>query len=446
MSDASNSKRTRLFISYASEDSVVASWVARKLLCCGYSIWIDKMFLHGGCTWPEDIDEAIKYQSIRMIHLLSPYSLKKPNPIAERTLGLDLDKEIPHFLIPLNLGVKSQDIPWQLKSIQYIDFSDWGKGFAALLTTLEKQSVPKEFATTGLDIALKTYDVQDAILPEPEPVYSNAYKLVSEPNQLWVFQAEHSLLRPEFMAVADKYHWPAYFVNRQTFISYFDPSSELATQFRISKTSCFETTVPDILGINTINVKKNLLLRSIREGAIQKGFKPVKDAFLFPDLEPSRKRFSYVTWWGEKTNLAPYGVKTSGGKKWYYTIGFMPRIMLIMGDFHCVFALHLGLTNEEGRPVDPDHIPIVRKSIMKSWWNDRISKVQCAIVSRMCNGAETFGYSTTDGSQVLFASSPVIGSSPTTINEAVIDEIAKERNTKTIGDFKEDATRERGAF
>ncbi len=446
MSDTSNTKRTRLFISYAVEDSVVARWVARKLLCCGYSIWIDNMFLRGGCIWPEDIDEAIKHQSIRMIHLLSLHSLGKPNPLAERTLGLELAKDIPNFLIPLNLGVPSREIPWQFKSIQYIDFSDWGKGFAALLKTLEEGEVPKEFATTGLDIALKTYEVQNAILPKPEPVYSNAYKVVSEPNQLWVFKAEHSLLRPEFLAVADQYHWPAYFVNRQTFISYFEPSSELATKFRISKTCCHDTTVPNILGIDTINVRKNLLLRSVQEGAIRQGFKPVKNAFLFPDLEAGKKRFSYMTWWGETTNLAPYGIKTAGGKKWYYTIGFKPRIMLVMGDYHCVVALYLGLSKEDGSPVAPDHIPIVRKSIMKSWWNDKISKVQCALVSRMCNGAETFGYSSPDGSQVLFDSSPVIGASPTTINEVVVDEIAKERNTKTIEVFKADASRKRVSF
>ena len=445
MSDTSSTKRTRLFISYAVEDSVVARWVARKLLCCGYSIWIDKMFLRGGCTWPKDIDEAIKHQSIRMIHLLSPYSLTKPNPLAERTLGLDIAKEIPHFLIPLNLGVQSRDIPWQLKSIEYIDFSDWGKGFAYLLKTLEADAVPKEFATTGLGIALKTYDVQNAILPEPEPVYSNAYKLISEPSQLRIFKAEHSLLRPEFMTLADQYHWPAFFVNSQTFISYFEPVSELSTKFRITQTDHEETTVSKVLGISTINIRKSLLLQSVREGAIQKSFKPAKDALLFPDLEPTRSRYSYVTWWGEKTNLAPHGFKTTGGKKWYYTIGVRPRIMLIMGDFHCVLSLYLGLSSETGIPVSPDHVPAVRKSIMKSWWNDKISKVQCAIASRISSGETSFGYSSATGDQVLFSSSPVMGSCPTTINDIVIDEVAKERNTKSLDDFKEDAKRERNS-
>ena len=445
-SNTSNTNKTRLFISYAVEDSVVASWVARKLLCCGYSIWIDKMFLRGGCTWPNDIDVAIKNQSIRMIHLMSPYSLVKPNPTAERTLGLELAKEIPYFLIPLNLGVPSRDIPWQLKSIQYIDFSDWGKGFAALLKTLEEDKIPKEFATTGLGIALKTYNVKDAILPDPEPVYSNAFKLVAEPSQLCVFTSEHSLLRTELITQACQYHWPTFFVNPHTSISYFDPPKKLAAMFRISKTANCETSASDILGIKTINIRKNLLARSVREGAIQEGFKSDKNILLFPDFEPTRARYPYVTWWGEKTNMAPHGFKTVGGKKWYYTIGFMPRIMLIMEKLHCVLSLHLGLTNEEGKPIDPDHIPAVRKSIMKSWWNDKISKIHCAIASRLCNGEEAFGYSVQNGPKVLFSSFPVVGYSPTTINEVVIDEIAKQRNTKTFGDFKADAKQERGAL
>lgn len=40
----------RVFISYAWEDAAVAEWVARKLMCFGYAIWIDKLFLKGGCT------------------------------------------------------------------------------------------------------------------------------------------------------------------------------------------------------------------------------------------------------------------------------------------------------------------------------------------------------------------------------------------------------------
>lgn len=437
-------KRTRLFISYASEDSVAACWLARKLLCCGYSVWIDNQGLKGGHIWPSDIDDAIKNQSIRLIQLLSIHSLGKPNPVAERTLALSMEKEIPHFFIPLNCGLDSKKIPWQLFSVQYIDFSDLGKGFASLLNTLESDEIPKEFASNGLDIALSTFEVPGAILPQPEPVYSNAHRIISEPDLLGTFKSSHSLLRPELMIASRKYHWPVFFVNPQTFVSYFNPPLELATQFGIQRVENHETPTLEIQGVKTINIRKNLLLQSVQQGAIQKGFQATSDALLFPNLGPNRSRYTYTTWWGETTNIAPRGVKTAGGQKWHYTIGFRPRIMLVMDVFHCVLALHLGLRDEKGKPVDPKQVPAVRKSIMKSWWNDKISKVQCAIVSRMCDGVDCFGYSAPDGLQVRFSRIPAVGSSPTTINELVIDEIAKGRNTKTMADFKSDANRGKG--
>lgn len=430
-------QRTRLFISYAVEDSVVACWLARKLLCCGYSIWIDNKFLPGGRIWPRHIDQAIKQQSIRMLHLLSAYSLSKHNPQAEMTLGLEMMKQIPNYLIPLNLGIRHTDLPWNLNIVQYIDFTDWGKGFASLLETLEGDSIPKEFASSGLDIALDTLRVPDAILPVPEPIYSNAHKLVLEPNQLWAFNATISIQEPEFRQILDK--WPSYFVNPKTFVSYFDPPAKLAEDFGIHKGTGHSINDEVIHGIKTINIRKNLLLRSVRAGAIRNGFSTDKDALLFPELEEHRTRYPYITWWGERTNLAPYGMKTVGGKKWFYTIGFKPRIVLVGGVFHCVLVLRLGLAKEDGTRVERGSVQMVRKAIMKSWWNDKISKVQCALATRLCCGGDTFGYSGGGDQQVLFSAMPVLGTSPTTINETVVEEIARRRNTKTDVDFKMDA-------
>ena len=39
---------SHLFISYASEDVVLATWLARKLASAGYAVWFDQIEMLGG--------------------------------------------------------------------------------------------------------------------------------------------------------------------------------------------------------------------------------------------------------------------------------------------------------------------------------------------------------------------------------------------------------------
>jgi hypothetical protein len=72
--------RDHLFISYAWEDGALAEWLTLKLTAAGYRVWCDRFKMLGGERWPEDIDDAIKTQTFRMLHLLSKHSLHKENP------------------------------------------------------------------------------------------------------------------------------------------------------------------------------------------------------------------------------------------------------------------------------------------------------------------------------------------------------------------------------
>lgn len=52
--------RDHLFISYATEDSALADWFARRLASLGYAVWYDRFKLLGGEPWPQDIEAAIE--------------------------------------------------------------------------------------------------------------------------------------------------------------------------------------------------------------------------------------------------------------------------------------------------------------------------------------------------------------------------------------------------
>ena len=49
-----------LFISYASENGILAEWLTLRLTAEGYKVWCDRTKLLGGESYPLDIDKAIK--------------------------------------------------------------------------------------------------------------------------------------------------------------------------------------------------------------------------------------------------------------------------------------------------------------------------------------------------------------------------------------------------
>ena len=123
-------ERDHLFINYASEDGVLAEWLTLRLAAEGYKVWCDKVKLLGGESYPVDVDLGIKESTFRLISLLSKHSLKKPNPLKERTLAINLGKERKiDFVIPLNVdGLSPTQLDWMTNDLTFIPFhQSWAR-------------------------------------------------------------------------------------------------------------------------------------------------------------------------------------------------------------------------------------------------------------------------------------------------------------------------------
>ena len=72
-----------LFISYATENTVFADWLARKLMSEGYKVWYDRLNLLGGESYPANIDIA----SCPETHPLARVSSRRPGYWQPRTEG-----------------------------------------------------------------------------------------------------------------------------------------------------------------------------------------------------------------------------------------------------------------------------------------------------------------------------------------------------------------------
>ena len=418
--------RTRLFISYAWENAPVAEWLARKLMCCGYSIWIDKLFLRGGCTWPEDIDDAIKNKSFRMIHLLSKYSLTKPNPSKERQLGFSISKKSPGFLIPLNIDVPTEELPWQLTDVQYIPFQDWREGFKQLILALEDAHCPKEFLQNGIEEAIRTYFPVNVILDKPEPIFSNVFKIKRYPRILTRYRSEFRVSREEAFAMG----WPVFLLDRVECVSFWPPPEGLASKYKITEVCKVPCEMKTLNETPTYNIVKSLLLLTVYEMAKAKGFTlNDKEDLVFPKTS-NGSRYSFRCFGGEKTWFNPHGYSNHNGVHIDYSLSFKPRVTIIDGDFHVIVSLRITTYYANGQQVEPDKRISIRKAIVKSWWNYQWYMKYSGIMAYLSNNGEEIIFGVNEDDKVILSAMPVMGTSPQSLSDEKIRAISKARASK----------------
>ena len=420
-------EKKRLFISYAWEDAVVAEWLARKLMCCGYSIWIDRMFLRGGRTWPENIDDAIKNQSIRMIHILSKHSKDKPNPSKERQMGLTISKTIPGFLIPINLDLTPEELPFQLTDVQYIMFDDWSKGFKDLLTVLEEDRCPKELGQEGVEAAIETYLPVNAFEKHPENLYSNVFQILGYPKRLIRFGAEFQIQKD----IAEAVGWPMYEIKKGVYLSFWQPPECLASKYKIRVIGQDDCSAKQIETIPTHNIVKSLLQQSFYETAKRRGFKVEdKNRLVFPPLSDNKRLFRFTDFSGEKISIGPHGYKKVRNETISYSLAFKPTVISIGESYFVIIVLHVATYYSDGKPVESQKRIAMRKAIVRSWWN-RHWYARCAgIVAYLAAGSDRFSLGSKEEGEVIFSSQPVVGESPIALNDEVIAEISKIRSKK----------------
>jgi len=132
-------KLSKVFISYAKEDTDIAKILYNDLNSCGVQTWIDCENLLPGQNWKITIEKAIKECSY-FIALLSSNSVSKTGFIQnELKISLDILSSIPPnkiFVIPVRVDecIPSDD---RLKYIHWADlFPLYEKGFKKLLQVL----------------------------------------------------------------------------------------------------------------------------------------------------------------------------------------------------------------------------------------------------------------------------------------------------------------------
>lgn len=130
------SRAIRVFMSYHHEDNDVARRIAADLRIRGFEVWLDLESMPIGANFQEEILGAIDrtLKSGAMVVLVSWRSMESEWVLQELNYALDQEGRV----VPCLVGPQPPNMPSELQSIQWIDFTRaYEEGFQRLLHALE---------------------------------------------------------------------------------------------------------------------------------------------------------------------------------------------------------------------------------------------------------------------------------------------------------------------
>lgn len=196
--NVSDKPRRTIFISHAKpDDDDLTRWLCGRLSARGYQVWADLEQLHGGDSFWTDIENAIRFDSIRFLSIITRTSVTRKGVKDELAEACDVSRKLadPHFIIP----VRADDLPWdefpiQLKQVNGVDFcNDWLEGFSKLLKALERDRVPMNEGDPEVSrVASLLVSGREQIKKEPESAFRNWIPIHTLPDEINYFHTSLS--------------------------------------------------------------------------------------------------------------------------------------------------------------------------------------------------------------------------------------------------------------
>ena len=423
--DRSRPSRDHLFISYAWEDGALAEWLTLKLTAEGYRVWCDRFKMLGGERWPEDIDDAIKTRTFRMLHLLSRHSLHKENPSKERQLALTIcKKRSEDFLIPLNLdGTPPLELPWQLTDITYIPFQNWANGLSQLLKKLTALDAPRPIVNHGKEFANETFLPKQVLVEQDDVVQSNCLNFVHIPSVVRRYVLSRPLSKSEQEFAFER--WAHYKIDDERFLAFLPPNDALPAEVRVTEDggASWED-VSEIDFVPSLNVVSSLLKKSVIVKCLQKGLQRDQKSTViyFPDGLIDRNRLKYVGYKGRLTRIDVVGERKALKARSHLGMTFVIRQDVAIG-FCVLVKIVLYLVDENNQPFEFKVALRKRKRITKSWWNHQWLSRHMAIRSFLADGTDEITIGDSADSQLRLSARPITGTLRVAIDEPYLQPI-----------------------
>jgi hypothetical protein len=370
--------KDHLFISCVPEDGALADWLTRKLSAEGYAVWCERFKLLGGESYPDDIDEAIKNRTFRMLGLYSKASLRNPEVMRQRSLALNLGKEFNNdFLIPVDVdGVRIKQLDRLTSNLAFISFeTNWATGLNQLLKKLSSIGCPKPLYN-GKSVAAEYYVPKDIVSDEPEELVSNCLVIEKIPASIHQFEATKELSYPRAREVA--YEWAFRKASPTTYLSFHQPPLSLAEEMGLTEsTSGLWAELDKIHGIGSRNLVAELIRKSLIVKCHQLGLKNCPDTNMnyFPLGLVDGDRLKYHRVDGSRTFVNSVGQRTrwrvQGSIEYRYHLA--PTFYVVTdltNAFDVQVQIRVRIANTSGGTFSKKTAHSLRKHLCKDWWNN----------------------------------------------------------------------------
>ena len=422
-------RRDHIFISYATEQSALCDWLARKLAAEGYALWYDRLKLLGGEDWPSDIDKAIKERSYRMLALLSRDSVVKPNPKGEwltgRAVGRDLG--IDDFLISLNTdGLSPLEIPWNLQTINYIPFQpSWAVGLEQLLKKLASVDTPR-ILPEGRQLAIQSTSVNAVVSQEPELLMSNCFRIEQPPRFVRKYQSNRRMHMGKRGDIRQA--WACWVTTPLQVLAFHEPPDDVAKKYSLRFVKEFPAIdVDSIEGIVTRNLVVSLIHRSLEQLMKSKGMACYEKSgeWYLPQGLLQRGRVGFKGLDGKSSRFSGVGERKfptrNGGEVYRYHIS--PSFTLDRTDTlpsTLRLRIRVYFTDEQGRPLPRSKILSRRKHLCKWWFNHEWSARILGMMQFLSDETQVLRCGPDGEQQLIIDSMPMTVTSTKGINDALV--------------------------
>jgi len=369
-----DNKREHLFISYATEDWILADWLALKLASGGYKVWYDRIKLLGGESYPRDITEALKNQTFRVIALLSRNSINKPNPVKERTLALNIAKDRKiDFLIPISVdGLKATELDFMTSDLTFILFGkSWFEGLCALLKKLQQIEAPRN-QVKGHQVISKWLSVEEQPKKKTENIWSNLLPIVEMPKSM----QKYSIV-PEIDVERLYPNW-AFYAEGEKAVWAFSPPSHPSPEWLKEINQVALEHLNYYSGNAISNILTALMHKSIEKFVLNKGLKNVDGYLYFPNNSVPKNKLNFVRYDGKKCFVNAVGERRFKIIQQKSPLVEESRYHLapdfrFFGDLFGapVFRLQISVfwTGLEDKAIEDKKANRRRKALCKNWWN-----------------------------------------------------------------------------
>lgn len=433
--------REHLFINYATENGALAEWLTLKLTLLGYRVWCDKIRLLGGESYPQDIDLAIQEQTFRFIALLSRDSLKKPNPLKERTAALNVARErkLPDFVIPLNLdGLAPTELGWQMSDVTFIPFAKWDTGLTLLLKKLDSIDAPRPLKDRGASIAASAAAPPRVLVETQETLASNVYHFERIPGVVRHFRLSRPLgPRAKAQLFRDTGCWT---IGSTDLLAFSLPNGFLLEHQPQVIAEFNWRELESVAGLPTGHVLPKILSRALEARCLQRGlvFDPATHTLYFPNNCLPKDRLPFIDKLGRGTAVRVAGFQHKQGERFRYHLAPRFRVIDWGGTgYAAIITVGLRVTDALGHALADRSRFARQRQVRTSWRNHQLRSRTLAIRQflepRPGAAPGTFEFD----DQIVLASDPISWVVPVGIDETLLSE-ATARSKKSEDDELEE--------